>query len=104
MRFALALLSLACVAHGAVKDFLQLGGVPLDATLSAMKHNTLLFNETMAELQPNDVFVIPNTTFHMLGGVVTAGIRDVVVQLDGTVAFSNDREVRPVAYTMMRVS
>jgi hypothetical protein len=83
-------------AHAqAVKNFLALGGVPDDASLSAMKHNSLLFNETVAALQPGDVFLIPNTTFYMLGGIVAEDVRDVVFQIDGTLSFSNDRATHP---------
>jgi hypothetical protein len=46
-------------------------------------------------LQPGDRFVVPNVTFWLLGGISVHGVHDAVIQIDGTLAFSNTRATWP---------
>ena len=59
--------------------------------------NTALMNETLAQLQKGDVFVIPNKTFTVMGGIYASGLDNVTLQVDGTLQFSTDTKSWPVA-------
>jgi len=61
------------------------------------KHNGAKMNETLAQLAPGDVFVIPNKTFHVMGGIQATGLRDVTIQIDGTLAFSENTKAWPTS-------
>jgi hypothetical protein len=69
------------------KDAKAVAGNPLSD-----KHNGAKMNETLAQLAPGDVFVIPNKTFHIMGGIQATGLRDVTIQIDGTLEFSKKHQ------------
>lgn len=44
---------------------------------------------------PGDIFVIPNKTFHLMGGIQGSNFHSVVFQLDGTLSYSDDIKAWP---------
>ena len=91
----LVTLSLMC-ACGRVVDFEAAGGIPADNSVDVAWKNARLLNLTLGALQPGDVFVIgEGKTFTTMGGVVVQGIADVVLSIDGTLAFSDAVEEWP---------
>ncbi|EGD82886.1 hypothetical protein PTSG_03517 [Salpingoeca rosetta] len=85
--------SIEAAAH--VVDFAKVGGVANDKSLSVAQANSKLMNTTLASLAPGDTLLIPNTTFWLMGGIYATGIRDVVIQIDGTLAYLDDMKAWP---------
>ena len=54
-----------------------------------------ILNNTLNTLQPGDLFIVPNQTFHLLGGIHSVGLKNVTIQIDGTLSFDNNRETWP---------
>jgi hypothetical protein len=63
--------------------------------MASLQRNQQLLNNTLSALQPGDVFIVPNTTFWLLGGIRVENIESVVIQIDGTLSFSDDRSTWP---------
>jgi hypothetical protein len=75
----------------AVIDFEKDGGaVRDDASLGIAWKNGAILNATLAALQPGDMLIIPNATFHLMGGCVSNNLTDAAIQIDGTIVFSGD--------------
>jgi hypothetical protein len=94
----LMLMATMALNHARLVDFGLAGGVPgspSDTALTTCKSNTYILNETLASLQPNDVLLFPNTTFCFIGGIYASDLRDVVIQVDGTIAFESDQDSWP---------
>lgn len=89
---------LAC-GFGRVVDFEADGGaVPDDSSLSVEQLNGGILNATLAALSPGDTLVVPNRTYHVMGGVLAEGLQDVVLRIDGTLAFSESLDDWPFPY------
>lgn len=71
------------------------GAVGDDSSNTTSWRNGDILNKTLAALAPGDVFVVPNKTFHLMGGIQVTNLSSVVVQLDGTLSFSDDIEAWP---------
>ncbi len=82
---------------GRVLDFGNLGAIPDNDTYEAALHNGNLFNDTLNnDLKPGDTLLIPEgKTYWLTGGIKAAGMTDVTWQIDGTIAFNDDRETWP---------
>jgi hypothetical protein len=65
-------------------------GTPNDSSLSIAWKNGALFNVTLNALKPGDLFIVPNTTYHVMGGIQVANLSDVVIQIDGTLVFTKE--------------
>jgi polygalacturonase len=100
------LLQLLCVSafalllagvSGLTVDFIAMGAVADDETLSTCEQNTKVFVEVMAGagLTYGDTFVIPGKTFCMQGGIELDGLRGFTVQIDGELLFQDDRDSWP---------
>lgn len=77
-------------------DFEATGGIADDFTLATAWHNGGLLNKTLNALAPGDTLVIPNKTFHLMGGIlVQKRLTGCVIQLDGTLDFSDDIDAWP---------
>lgn len=83
------------VAAGQTYNFAVEGARAEDPTLAACDHNTGVLNATLARLRPGDVFLVPNRTFWLQGGVSASGLTGVTLQIDGTLAFSNNQKAWP---------
>ena len=98
-RWALALV--ACMCHGRlaaarVFDIEADGGaVPDDDSLAACWKNGGAFNATLKLLQDGDTLLVPNKTFHMMGGIMGSGLRSVTLVVDGTIVFSSSMKAWP---------
>jgi len=70
-------------------------GHPNDPSSATTWYNGALFNTTFASLMPGDRFIIPNSTFYVMGGIKAAELRDIIIQIDGTIIFSEDMDSWP---------
>ena len=71
-----------------VVDFGKAGATPDHSSLATERANGALLNASLASLQPGDTLVIPNATYHVMGGIVGRKLKDVVIRIDGTLKFS----------------
>jgi hypothetical protein len=78
-----------------VLNYESLGAIPNDDSYDVALKNGNLLNATLSNLQPGDRFVVPNSTYTLVGGIMASNISDVVFQIDGTLNFTNDRETWP---------
>eukprot|EP00039_Didymoeca_costata_P008775 m.116250 g.116250 ORF g.116250 m.116250 type:complete len:436 (-) comp14227_c0_seq7:2968-4275(-) len=91
----LLLASLVADITANIINFEDAGGVPDTDTLNISWYNGALLNKTLKELSPGDQFVIPNKTFHVMGGLEVYNLSSVVLQIDGTLSYSDDFHVWP---------
>jgi len=91
----IAALSL-CIVAARVVDFEADGGaVPEQDDSDAWWTNGRALNATLASLQPGDLFVIPNKTYYVMGGIRADNMRSVTIQLEGTLAYATDMKQWP---------
>lgn len=83
-------LGMFLAAHAKVVNFEAVGGVPDTDNNVTEWANGALLNVTLRSLLPGDTFLVPNKTFHVMGGIQVSNLQSVVVQLDGTLYFSNN--------------
>ena len=71
MKWSAPLIVLSSLtAYAKVYDFeADLGGISDDGSLETAWHNGGLMNETLAMLGKGDTLVIPNKTYHLMGGI-----------------------------------
>jgi len=84
---ALPLLVLVGGSLGAIVDYEKVGAKPYDQTNATQWANGALLNKTLRALQPGDVFVVPNKTYHLMGGITADGLTGVTFQIDGTLSY-----------------
>jgi hypothetical protein len=94
LRVTLTLL-LGTLVRSDFFDFERLGAIPHDRSTETAIFNGKLMNETWNNLKTYDVFFVPNKTFHVMGGIYARGWRHVVIRIDGTIKFSDDRDAWP---------
>ena len=70
-------------------DYAADGGAIADDPTSAI-HNGVAMNRSLASLKPGDGLLVPNKTFHLMGGIVAPNLTSVTLRIDGTLAFSTD--------------
>lgn len=93
-----SLLSLSLMFYsvqGAFIDFEKIGAIPFNRSLETAIFNGDLLNKTFNSLQPHDIFFVPNRTFSVMGGIKATGWRNIEIRIDGTLLFSDAREVWP---------
>eukprot|EP01147_Barroeca_monosierra_P002756 gene2756-8133_t len=78
-----------------IVNFSQVGGIANNNSLSVCITNSRLMNDTLASLEPGDTLFIPNTTFWLMGGIYGKGLHDVVIQIDGTLAYLDNLKEWP---------
>ncbi len=76
-------------------DLEQLGAKAEDASEAVERSNGKLLTATLGKLRPGDRLLIPDKTFHVMGGIEVTNLTDVVIQLDGTLMFSSKTKVWP---------
>lgn len=87
-----------CVATSAtVYDFEALGAVADADDVATMNANAALLNRTLQDLPTinGNELAFPNKTFHLQGGVLASGLRNVTLRLDGTLKFADARKQWP---------
>jgi len=92
---AIFLLLVLHQVSGRLVDFLLEGAIPGDMTNSVAWANGNLLNSTLRALQPGDTFLVPNQTFHVMGGIQAWSLQSITIQLDGTLVFSDNMEEWP---------
>lgn len=90
----LALVSASSVFAETV-DLEQLGAKAEDSSEAVELSNGKLLTATLGKLRPGDRLLIPDKTFHVMGGIEVTNLTDVVIQLDGTLMFSSKTKVWP---------
>ena len=58
------------------------------ATSSSWWTNGAALNAALRALQPGDTLVIPNKTYHIMGGIRSDDVSDVTIRVDGTLAWA----------------
>jgi len=95
LSYCLSLLVCATSVFGAIKNFEELGAKPDDNSYETALANGKLLNETLNSLSVGDTFFVPNSTYTLIGGIIAKNIKGVIIQIDGTLSFSDDRETWP---------
>mmetsp|Transcript_23342 Transcript_23342/g.69950 ORF Transcript_23342/g.69950 Transcript_23342/m.69950 type:complete len:435 (-) Transcript_23342:82-1386(-) len=90
MRLGLAVAGLCGLASGAVIDIETAGAKADDDSWDQVWKNGAVLNQTLAKLAPGDVWIVPNKTFYVMGGIIATNLKNVTIQLDGTLAFASD--------------
>jgi len=80
---------------GRLIDFEAEGAIAEDMSDRTAWTNGILMNKTLAALAPGDTFLIPNKTFMMMGGIKAWDFESVIIQIDGTIVFSDNMEDWP---------
>ena len=93
MRTLAAALLLAAPRPGQARVYdleRDFGAVPYSASHPATAQskvawaNGAAFNTSLSKLAPGDTLVVPNKTFHLVGGIVAKDVADVTISFDGT--------------------
>jgi len=102
LRWAMRCLKCWCVGAAVlgvsarVIDFeVDVGAIPDDDTSSSWWTNGAALNSTLRSLQPGDTLVIPNKTYHIMGGIRADDLSDVTIQIDGTLAWAANMDEWP---------
>jgi hypothetical protein len=93
---ALIVVLLFTTTSATVYDLEKLGAVADDGSnYSLMYHNADVLNVTLQKgLTAGDTLIVPNKTFHMYGGILASGLRNVTIQIDGTIKFATDLTIQ----------
>ena len=86
---------LPAVLFGDLINFEDVGAIPEDESYDSALSNGQLLNKTLANLQPGDVFFVPNKTYTLVGGIQAENLIDLVFMIDGTLSFTSDRDTWP---------
>ena len=71
-------------------------GIPNDDSLEIQIINGKSLNSSLNALLPGDIFIIKNQTYFTQGGIiVTTELNDVIINIQGTLKFNNDRSTYP---------
>ena len=63
---------------------------------SAWKTNTAILISALQGLQPGSKLIIPNNTYWINGGIYVQNLKNVTIQLDGTLIFQPSRSDWPL--------
>lgn len=88
-------LTLLLVVDGFFIDYEKQGAIAEDSSYETALNNGRILNSTLAEIQSGDTLFFSNKTFHLVGGIMADGLQNIVIQIDGTLSFTNDRETWP---------
>lgn len=92
----LVLLFLTALVRGVDYNFEALGAISDNDAMDVQLANGALLNLSLGALKPGDTFLVPNKTFHLVGGIMVDSWTNVTFILDGTLFFSDDRDTWPV--------
>eukprot|EP00055_Hartaetosiga_balthica_P015670 m.94148 g.94148 ORF g.94148 m.94148 type:complete len:450 (-) comp8922_c0_seq6:2883-4232(-) len=81
--------------EGKEVNFANVGGIAGDDALETCEKNAHLLNKTLQALEPFDVFILPNETFWLIGGIQVFHLQHVTIQLDGTFAYTGNQTAWP---------
>eukprot|EP01084_Bolivina_argentea_P068784 125207_1 len=72
------------------------GAVAGNKSLTTCINNTAIFNQTLWGLKPGDTLLIPyGKIFWFMGGIYGKNLKDITIQIDGSIYYSNDMEAWP---------
>ena len=95
VALAVCIISLQLTAAAVVNYESDGGAVRDDASLATSWKNGAALNSTLAQLLPGDTLLVPNATFHLMGGCVAYSLSHVIIQIDGTLVFSGATQEWP---------
>ncbi|KAL3894170.1 MAG: hypothetical protein SGPRY_013879, partial [Prymnesium sp.] len=79
------------MAQANVYDFCSdAGAIPHVSSLAAAWHNGRAMNASLGRLHPGDALLVPNYTFHLMGGVIGSHLRSVMLRIEGSLVFWSD--------------
>jgi hypothetical protein len=97
---ATALAALPALAAAKVWDLERdFGAVPYEASKPATSSskvawaNGAAFNTSLAKLAPGDTLIVPNKTFHLVGGIIAENVYDATISFDGTLVYAFENTV-----------
>ncbi len=93
--FAFLVCGFLLLAQSAIINFEDIGGKAHDQSIETVTRNRDLLNATWNAMGKGDIFVLPNKTFHVVGGIIVDNLSNVVFQIEGTLRFTDDRESWP---------
>ena len=73
--------------HGKVLNIVDYGAIADNDSEETCFHNAGVMNKTLSALQPGDTLIVPNNLFWLMGGIYANGIKDAIIQIDGTLKF-----------------
>ena len=82
-------------ARGAVVSYQASGAIPNDKSNATVWKNGHLLNATLNALKPGDTLVVENETFYTMGGIIVHSLASATIQIDGTLAFSDELKEWP---------
>lgn len=71
------------------------GAIPDDDTSATWWTNGQALNATLRALQPGDTLIIPNKTYHLMGGIRADDVTGVTIRIEGTLAFAANMDEWP---------
>ena len=57
--------------------------------------NGAILNKTLNSLEKGDIFVFPNKTFHLMGGIQVKDLQSVTIKFEGTLVYSENMKAWP---------
>ena len=69
--------------------------IPNNDSLNISIKNTNIFNSIIYDLSPGDIFLIPNYTFYVMGGIQFSNLQSITFQINGILEFSKRIENWP---------
>ena len=96
--FFLVALTVLATGYGVEYNYEDLGAVGNTGNPDVAIKNGHIMNVTLNKLLPGDVFIVPEgKTYTLLGGIlVEKELKEVKIQIDGTLSFTNDRDNWPL--------
>ena len=92
---ALTIININCI-HCKIWNVINEGIIPSLSDISICNNNTKIINNLLNKLQCNDTLLFPyNFSFWFNGGINGNNLKDIVIQIDGTINFQNDRKYWP---------
>eukprot|EP01084_Bolivina_argentea_P248968 416588_1 len=95
--FILLWLKLICICtHGKTFNIEEEGAVAENKSLSTCINNTAIFNQTLWALKPGDTLLVPyGKIFWFIGGIYGKNLKDITIQIDGSIYYTDDMEAWP---------
>jgi hypothetical protein len=76
-------------------NFRDMGAIPNNNSFPVCENNTNLLNNILSNLHSNDIFIIPNETFWLNGGVYSTNLNNITIIIDGVISYQNNRLLWP---------
>eukprot|EP01084_Bolivina_argentea_P068783 125206_1 len=82
--------------YGKIFNIEEQGAIAGDKSLSTCINNTGVFNRTLWVLKPGDTLLVPkDKIFWFIGGIYAKSLKDITIQIDGSIYYTNDMDAWP---------